>query len=254
MGETRVDLLHLLEDLRDAYSGSLEETIVSEIVANSLDSGADTVEFTSDPALAMLTIADNGSGMKRRELARFHDIAASTKTRGQGIGFAGVGIKLALLLCEEIITETRRGKVHVATRWRLASRHRAPWKWEPPPGVLAGRGTAVRMRLSNPLSPLLDPGFIEGSVIRHYSPLFEPLFRPLLSEAYPNPIRFLINGTPVTQTRLLVADVAPIEIKLARKRKPSAIGYLLRAATSLPEESRGVAISTLGKIIKRGWD
>jgi hypothetical protein len=26
MGETRVDLHHLLEDLRDAYPGSLEET------------------------------------------------------------------------------------------------------------------------------------------------------------------------------------------------------------------------------------
>jgi hypothetical protein len=26
MGETRVDLLHLLEDLRDAYPGSIEET------------------------------------------------------------------------------------------------------------------------------------------------------------------------------------------------------------------------------------
>lgn len=36
MGETRVDLLHLLEDLRDAYPGSLEETILTEIVANSL--------------------------------------------------------------------------------------------------------------------------------------------------------------------------------------------------------------------------
>ena len=41
MGETRVDLLHLLEDLRDAYPGILEETILTEIVANSLASGAD---------------------------------------------------------------------------------------------------------------------------------------------------------------------------------------------------------------------
>jgi hypothetical protein len=40
MGETRVDLLHLLEDLRDAYVGPVEETILTEIVANALDSGA----------------------------------------------------------------------------------------------------------------------------------------------------------------------------------------------------------------------
>jgi hypothetical protein len=45
MGQTRVDLRHLLEDLRDAYPGSVEETILTEIVANSLDSGATTVRL-----------------------------------------------------------------------------------------------------------------------------------------------------------------------------------------------------------------
>lgn len=33
MGETRVDLHHLLEDLRDAYPGALEETILPEVVS-----------------------------------------------------------------------------------------------------------------------------------------------------------------------------------------------------------------------------
>ena len=106
MAETRVDLLHLLEDLRDAYPGSIEETILTEILANSLDSGASHIRITADPADASLTICDNGSGMPRRDLRRYHDLAASTKTRGQGIGFAGVGIKLALLTCKEVMTET----------------------------------------------------------------------------------------------------------------------------------------------------
>jgi Histidine kinase-, DNA gyrase B-, and HSP90-like ATPase len=129
MGETRVDLLHLLEDLRDAYPGSLEETILTEIMANCLDSGASIITFDSDPAGSALTVMDNGSGMQRRDVARFHDIASSGKVRGQGIGFAGVGIKLGLLICEEVLTETRRGKSHVASLWRMASRHRAPWQW-----------------------------------------------------------------------------------------------------------------------------
>ena len=37
VGETRVDLQHLLEGLRDAYSGSLEQTILTEVIANALD-------------------------------------------------------------------------------------------------------------------------------------------------------------------------------------------------------------------------
>ena len=63
MGETRVDLLHLLEDLRDAYPGSLEETILTEIVANALDSGASRIALTTDPAAATLTALDDGRGI-----------------------------------------------------------------------------------------------------------------------------------------------------------------------------------------------
>ena len=70
--------------------GSIEETILTEIMANSLDSGASSIQLFTDPAGRTLTV-NNGSGMKRRELAPFHNIAASTKTRGEGIGFAGVG-------------------------------------------------------------------------------------------------------------------------------------------------------------------
>src|SRR5256712_4560554 len=162
MGETRVDLLHLLEDLRDAYPGATEETILTEIVANSLDSGATTITITTDPTAPALTIVDDGMGMRRRELARYHDIAASTKVRGERIGFAGVGIKVGLLVSREVLTETRLGKHHVATSWGLSSRHRAPWRWVAPPGLVVERGTAVRLTLGNALSPLLDPGFIEG--------------------------------------------------------------------------------------------
>ena len=94
MGETRVDLQHLLEDLRDAYTGALEETILTEAVANALDSGATLISLRTDAANGTLTIVDDGRGMQRRELARYHDVAASSKARGEGIGFAGVGIKL----------------------------------------------------------------------------------------------------------------------------------------------------------------
>lgn len=90
MGETRVDLQHLLEDLRDAYSGALEETILTEIVANALDSGATHIRLATNAAEATLTVTDDGRGMQRRELARYHDVAASTKSRGEGIG-AGYG-------------------------------------------------------------------------------------------------------------------------------------------------------------------
>ena len=254
MGETRVDLHHLLEDLRDAYPGPTEETILTEIVANSLDSGATAIAIATDTAPRTFTLVDDGAGMRRRELARYHDVAASTKVKGEGIGFAGVGIKMALLVCREVLTETRQRDKHVATAWALASRHRAPWKWVPPLGLVAERGTAVRLTLDSALSPLLDPGFIETALRRHFQPLFDPAFAAILGEHYPAGVEFRLNGERLSAEPRVAADVAPISVRLMRRRKLSAAGYLIRERVPVPEDRRGLAVSTLGKVIKRGWD
>src|SRR6267142_49058 len=253
MGETRVDLQHLLEDLRDAYSGALEETILTEVVANALDSGATRIQIATHPADATLTVVDDGRGMQRRELARYHDVAASTKSRGEGIGFAGVGIKLGLLVSREVITETRRGATHVATRWHLASRHRAPWKWMPPPGLTASRGTAVRLALTNQLSPLLDAGYLEAPLRRHFEPLFDPAFDDLLRRHYRDGVAFEVDGRELARGDLRDSERVPISIRLGRRRTPSASGFIERNAL-LPVDREGIAISTFGKVIKRGWD
>ena len=254
MGQTRVDLQHLLEDLRDAYVGSLEETILTEIVANALDSGASRVSFLTDPAQAALVAFDDGRGMTRRELARYHDIAASSKTRGEGIGFAGVGIKLGLLVCEEVLTETRRGEVHIATRWRLAARQRASWRWVEPRGFLEKHGTAVCLKLKNQLSPLLDASFVEATLRSHFEPLLDELFDSILAAQYPRGVELSVNGRQVPRRRADEAGRASITIHLPRKRKPAGSGYLVRSANPLPEPARGVAVATLGKVIRRGWD
>ena len=254
MGETRVDLLHLLEDLRDAYPGMLEETILTEIVANSLDSGASRIVMEANPSDGTLMVKDNGSGMQRKDLARYHDVASSTKRRGQGIGFAGVGIKLGLLVCEEVLTETKRGQTHVSTTWHLSSRHRAPWKWVSPIDMVSQQGTAVRLKLQNVLSPLLDSGFLGAAITRHFQPLLDPTFANILNAQYPQGVVFEINGVALTPQRFEVPVTAPLEIRLLRKRKPSAIGYLVRTEGPLPEDLQGLGISTFGKVIKSGWD
>lgn len=253
MGETRVDLQHLLEDLRDAYPGALEETILTEVIANALDSGATRVELTAEPEQVRISIVDDGAGMSRSVLRRYHDVAASTKTRGEGIGFAGVGIKLGLLLSDEVVTETRRGATHVATSWRLASRKRAPWRWVPPPGLVRERGTAVSLRLQNPLSPLLDAGFLAATIQRHYAPLLDSGFAEILAQRYAQGVRFVVNGAPVAALPAPDGRV-PVTLRVGRKRKPGAVGFLLRGSEALPEERRGIAVSSLGKVIKQGWD
>ena len=252
MGETRVNLLHLLEDLRDAYPGSVEETIVTEIVANSLDSGAQQISIATDATAATLTVSDSGAGMGKQAFSRYHDLAATSKRRGRAIGFAGVGIKLGLLISDEVVTESRRKPSHRATSWRLASKTRAPWRWIEPPGLQEAEGTTVRLYLSNALSPLLDPGFVESIVVRHFRPLLDPTFREILVPFYEPGVTISINGRAIPQEGVDSARV-PISIRIGRQRKTSGVGYLYRDV-GLAEEERGVAVSTLGKVIKRGWD
>lgn len=254
MGETRVDLLRLLEDLRDAYPGSIEETIIAETVANALDSGATEVRLHADQAAGTFTVVDDGKGMSRRSLSSYHDLAVTSKRRGHGIGFAGVGIKLGLLLSDDVVTETRtpRAKNPLATSWRLSSRTRAPWRWIEPPGQLDGPGTGVRLYLSNPLGPLTDPGFIEAALLRHFETLFDSSFDGFLADRYPSGIRFSVNGRNMPRTAAAPGR-ASIEIRIGRQRKPSGAGFL-RRDPDLSDEERGVAVSTMGKVILRGWD
>ena len=254
VGETRVDLQHLLEDLRDAYSGAIEQTILTEIIANALDSGATRIRISADPAAAALTVVDDGRGMQRRELARYHDIAASTKARGEGIGFAGVGIKLGLLVSREVLTETRRGATHVATLWHLKSRHRAPWKWSAPPGLTATRGTAVRLVLENQLSLLLDAGYLEQTVRDHFEPLLDAAFDGVLRRKYPHGVVFEIDNRVLHRTSGTRVERSPVSIRLGRRRVPSAVGFLERHQVPQHEDRQGIAISTFGKVIRRGWD
>ena len=254
MGETRVDLQHLLEDLRDAYTGELEETILTEIAANALDSGATRISLHTNAAEATLTVVDDGRGMQRRDLARYHNVAASTKSRGEGIGFAGVGIKLGLLVAGEVVTESRRGATHVATVWHLATRYRAPWKWIPPPGFTGQRGTAVRLRLNNPLSPLLDAGYLEETIRVHFEPLLDPAFDELMRRHYPRGIVFEVDAQPLARVTSASRERVTIPIRLGRKRLPSAIAVVERHAVPLSDDRQGIAISTFGKVIRRGWD
>ena len=194
--------------------------------------------------------------MRRAELRRFHDIAATSKTRGEGIGFAGVGIKLGLLVCDEVVTETQRGKDHLATTWALVGRQRAPWRWIPPVGLLADHGTAVRLRLRNALSPLLDAGYLEAALRRHFEPLFDESLAVILAQQYPRGVRFVIDDRELALLPMDSRGIssAAVSLRIARHRKPSAFGFVVRETLPINEELRGIAISTFGKVIRRGWD
>jgi len=257
MAETRVNLRHLLEDLRDAYPVPPEEVIVTELVANALDSGARSIRFLVSPAGRTMTLVDDGRGMTRPELAKYHDIAATTKVRGRGIGFAGVGVKIALLLAEAVVTETKRGRNHAATRWSLETPQRAPWRRARPDGLVTTRGgTAVTILLSDPASPLVRPDYLTDALHRHFAPLLDDdICTRLLDSVYGKRVSFSVNGESVTApSAASPGSVRPFTVRMGARSRLVGAGRLFVAPGPVPEESRGLAVSTYGKVIKRGWE
>ncbi len=269
--ETRVNLKHLLEDIRDSYTSPLEEVILTELVANALDGKAFNINFIVDGGKKCLSCVDDGGGMKRSVLKNYHNIAASTKTRGSGIGFAGVGAKLSLLIAERVVTESRGGHgSQAATEWSMTTPYRAPWKFTPFTGGVTGpRGTAVTIYFSDDQSHLLKAEFVERTIVKHFYPLLANRFyREFLKYFYRKPVTFSVNGRQLVlpeDKQEALQHWFPVTV--GKSRHPAGAGFLMKTGhesgwlqkmlgednfiASLPA---GLWISTYGKVIKGGWE
>jgi len=256
MAETRVDLRHLLEDIRDSYPCPAEEAILSELIANSLDSGCSRIDIAVEPEQHRLTFVDNGESMAPKQFEQYHDIAATTKVRGRGIGFAGVGAKLALLVCREVLTEARRSRRCLASRWWLEDNYRAPWEETAPLGIVQGeKGTGVRLHFSrDAASVLLSADGVREIVRRYFYPLLDHEFAKVLCQIYPDGVAISVNGERVAVPPIDTKAAEYFVVRRGRQRKPIGIGFLVKSTRRLPEDRRGLAISTFGKVIKRGWE
>ena len=137
MGETRVDLQHLLEDLRDAYPGSIEETILTEIMANSLDSGATRIVFDADPAPAHVNRRGQRLGHAAARIGALsrHRVEHQNPRRRDWLCRRRHQARLAGMQRSDHRNSPRQNprREHVA----MSSRHRAPWKWVTPLGLIS---------------------------------------------------------------------------------------------------------------------
>ena len=216
MAETRVDLKHLLEDIRDSYPCPVEEAILTELIANSLDSDCSRIEIRIEPNQRRLTFVDNGEGMNRKGFEQYHDIASTTKVRGKGIGFAGVGAKLALLVSQEVLTETRRGPSRLCSRWWLESNFKAPWDEMSSLGIVGSEtGTGVRLNLRRgEATALLSPEAVRTIITDHFYPLLDGKFAEILRILYPSGVEVVVNDEPIAM--FWVPVIVLVEITSAR--------------------------------------
>ena len=261
MGETKFYLKKLLEDIRDSYPFPQEETIVIELIANALDSKASEIRLYSNLINHQFIIIDNGEGMEEKNLIEYHNIAASTKQKGKGIGFAGLGAKLALLISKEIITETKtKTGFYKATTWRLSGPQSAPWDYIKPLGLLKTvSGTVVQINLPATTYTFLNNSDLTKYIINHFFPLLDSEFMEKIFKkyVYKQGVTFYINDRIVTlpAEQINISNHNSFFITLKKDvYVGGGVGFLNKSKDVLPEDLRGIAVSTFGKVIKRGWD
>ena len=107
----------------------------------------------------------------------------------------------------------------------------------------------------NPLSPLLDAGYLEEAI---RTPLRSRCsIRPstiCCARHYPRGMSFEVDGQPLAPAR--PAGSRPRHDPDPHGPQAAAVGDrdASAARASAPDDQQGIAISTFGKVIKRGWD
>lgn len=256
VNESGVNYQNLIRDLADMYPFDVAEVIVVELVANSLDAGASRIALEFDEKAKVFTISDNGKGMDASQFNQYHDFAAGLKTRGDGIGFAGVGAKIAFNIADKVVTETRSEAFEGGSSWYLHSKKKLLWE-DIEPAHIQGRGSRVEVHfLGEEALPFRATDTLISLLRRHYLPLLEPTFLDLYGKigCYSQQLAFTVNGQAVPR-QPLEKDFALERVKkFVPKRASNRVGYGVFGVASadypLGPEVCGVLISTRGKVIR----
>ena len=117
--DMKIDILHALSDFLDAYDNHAE-MVVTEAIANAIDVGATEIQIKMKTGLddeRTISFHNNGPAMTKKQFDDYHVIARSSKSKGKGIGFAGIGAKVYLAAWDhtKIHTETTDGRSSFAS-------------------------------------------------------------------------------------------------------------------------------------------
>ena len=249
---SQVNFRKLVSDLADMYPDHPFDVVITELVANSLDAKAGIIEIEWDDNRNVLVVTDDGDGMDAAAFKEYHDFAAELKTRGSGIGFAGVGAKISFNIANKVVTETRHNGLHSASNWRWDSDNSLRWHTISS-SHLSKNGTRVEVHFNNEGVPLnITDEYMVNVLKRHYFPLFITDFLRSYSaiDIYPSSPQFIVNGSVVEQEDLTKA--AALSQKTDFKIKSVGWGSIGVSENefSVGGLSYGVLLCTHGKVIK----
>jgi hypothetical protein len=251
-GKSGVNVKRLVQNIADQYPFEPQIAAIVELVANALDAKASQIQIKFDKDTGVLEVTDNGIGMDKRQFKEYHDFAASTKERGEGIGFAGQGAKLALNFCKKVITETWSVNYRGYSEWYLKGND-APYRiFDNELLTLNEFGTKVALLLENASIDFYTEELIRDAIIEHYFPLIDCKLREAYKVFYKDRIKILINDREI-KLEPSIEDFLESrkDIIIRLNRQPKALGLIGIIRENANSVLPGVMICTYGKVVER---
>ena len=254
--ESTVNFENLIRDLADMYPQEVDEVIIVELVANALDAKATRIAIDFDAGRNVLTVTDNGEGMDADQFTQYHDFAAGLKTRGSGIGFAGVGAKISFNVANRVVTETKSQGFAGGSNWQLEANGRLYWD-EMMVTSLEETGTRVAVHFR----PNARPSYKTTDDLirllhRNYLPLLDSKFLDLYRRMnlYSADLRFQVNGQECQPLDIAGHFIQEAAKELFPQNASGMFGFgvlgLASADYPLGEDIGGVLLCTHGKVVK----
>ena len=266
MGKLKYSLVNfqnLIQDLVDMYPYNIFEVIITELVANSLDAKASDISIAFNKDKNLLIVEDNGMGMTKRQFDQYHDFAAGLKTRGDGIGFAGLGAKISFSIASRVQTETYSPKFKGRSNWYLKSQKELVWEQFHELSELKHEGTRVEVYFNieknQDISIMAAGQNIREILLKHFLPLFDVKFLDMYATLgfYGKNLRFKINGKIIKPFELEKSFKLSKVKKVFFESDGKRYGYGLLAISEdksiEKNDAAGIGISVYGKIIQHDF-
>lgn len=255
--QSSVNFRSLIGDLARMYPYEIKETVLVETIANALDAGATEIAIAFDPYANILRVCDDGCGMDEKTFTDYHDFAVSLKPRGSGIGFAGLGAKIAFNFATRVVTETRSPDYTGGSNWYLKGKNLI---WE---DIRVRRipdtGTYVEIRFREGADPIYTSRDVIVDIVKkHYTPLFIKQLLQFYSKAgvYSPEPRFIVNDIEIPVASVpqdeRLGSFKPVALQ-DTKGKEVGLGYFALSPQEVSENQKGPALCTYGKVIKRDF-
>lgn len=236
----KVNLLHALEDFLDAYPYSPPEVAVVEGISNAIDADASRTQIWLDPEEHEFSLLDNGGGMSDEDFENYHTVALSSKKKGQGIGFAGVGSKIYLAASPDavITTETVGPNGPLASVIKREPTHKGydELVYDKAKCTLKSRGTKYTVKMSTPHFEELEKN-IEGWIVKWFNQILRDGSRTILLEG--KPVKAWRPKAVFSLTRKFVVGGVKFQVEV------------IKTTDALDPELIGLNAVVFGKLVKK---